>query len=93
MTAPDKMCAPTSEPFSSTTTEISLPACAASCFRRMAAASPAGPAPTIDHVEFHRLARGKLGSLLVHDGFVSLAHRWACSSHAQVPGAGSKIWC
>jgi len=39
---PDRMCAPTSEPFSTTTTEIS----ALICLRRMAAASPAGPAPT-----------------------------------------------
>ncbi len=43
MTAPDRICAPTSEPFSTTTTLIS----GESCFRRMAAASPAGPAPTI----------------------------------------------
>ena len=47
MTAPDRMCAPTAEPFSSTTTDSSLPASAASCFRRIAAASPAGPAPTM----------------------------------------------
>ena len=46
ITAPDRMCAPTSDPFSSTTTESSLPAAAASCFRRMAVARPAGPAPT-----------------------------------------------
>ena len=37
------MWAPTSEPFSTTTTAIS----GSSCFRRIAAASPAGPAPTI----------------------------------------------
>ena len=42
ITAPDKMCAPGSLPFSSTTTEIS----AFSCFRRMAVARPAGPPPT-----------------------------------------------
>ena len=47
MTAPDKICAPTSEPFSKTTTEMSLPVSMASCFKRMAAESPAGPAPTI----------------------------------------------
>ena len=47
MTAPDKMCAPTSEPFSSTTTDSSRPAAAASCLSLMAAESPAGPAPTI----------------------------------------------
>ena len=30
-----------------TQTAISVPAAAASCFRRIAAASPAGPAPTM----------------------------------------------
>ncbi len=47
MTAPDRMCAPTSEPFSTTQTEISFPSSAARCFRRIAALRPAGPAPTI----------------------------------------------
>ena len=46
-TAPDRMCAPTSEPFSTTHTEVSRPCSAASCFRRIAAARPDGPAPTI----------------------------------------------
>ena len=46
MTAPLRMCAPGSLPFSRTTTETSLPARDASCFRRIAVASPAGPAPT-----------------------------------------------
>ncbi|GIW56984.1 MAG: hypothetical protein KatS3mg082_3388 [Nitrospiraceae bacterium] len=46
-TAPERMCAPTSEPFSSTTIERSVPFASASCFRRIAAVSPAGPAPTI----------------------------------------------
>ena len=43
ITAPDRMCAPTSPAFSTTQTAAS----GASCFRRMAAARPAGPAPTI----------------------------------------------
>src|ERR1041385_993485 len=47
MTAPERMWAPTSEPFSSTQTLTSRPASAASCLSRMAAASPAGPAPTM----------------------------------------------
>ena len=47
MTAPDKMCAPTSEPFSSTQTLTSRPASPASFFNRMAAESPDGPPPTI----------------------------------------------
>src|SRR5690606_5778781 len=46
-TAPDRMCAPTSEPFSTTQTLISWPASAAFCFSRQAADRPAGPAPTI----------------------------------------------
>ena len=46
MTAPERMWAPTSEPFSTTTTETSAPFSAASCFRRIAVESPAGPAPT-----------------------------------------------
>src|SRR6516164_7768224 len=43
ITAPERMCAPTSEPFSTTTTVVS----GESCLSRIAAASPAGPAPTI----------------------------------------------
>src|SRR6516165_9834690 len=43
MTAPERMWAPTSEPFSTMTTDFS----GASCLSRIAAASPAGPAPTI----------------------------------------------
>ena len=46
MMAPDKMCAPGSEPFSKTTTETSLPFSSANCFKRMAADKPAGPPPT-----------------------------------------------
>src|SRR5262245_52616767 len=46
MTAPDRMWAPISEPFSSTQTETSWPAFAASCFNRIAAQSPDGPPPT-----------------------------------------------
>jgi hypothetical protein len=47
MIAPDRMCAPGSEPFSRTTTETSCERSAASCFRRIAVARPAAPAPTI----------------------------------------------
>ncbi len=46
ITAPDRMCAPISDPFSSTQTDTSRPASAARCFMRIAAASPAGPPPT-----------------------------------------------
>src|SRR4051794_1265057 len=45
-TAPDRMCAPTSLPFSRTQTETSRPPAFARCLRRMAADRPAGPAPT-----------------------------------------------
>src|SRR5512141_2396472 len=47
ITAPDRMCAPSSEPFSSTTTLASVPASAARCLMRIAAPSPAGPPPTM----------------------------------------------
>ncbi len=47
ITAPDRMWAPISEPFSNTATESSDPASAASCFSRIAADRPAGPPPTI----------------------------------------------
>ena len=43
ITAPDRICAPISEPFSSTQTLMS----ADNCFSRIAAASPAGPPPTM----------------------------------------------
>ena len=46
MTAPERICAPISEPFSSRQTLISPPFSAASCFSRIAAARPAGPPPT-----------------------------------------------
>ena len=42
-TAPDRICAPTSEPFSKTTTSKS----GSNCLILIAADNPAGPAPTI----------------------------------------------
>src|SRR5437016_5892519 len=45
ITAPERMCAPTSEPFSSTQTLTSRPASAASRFKRIAADRPEGPPP------------------------------------------------
>src|SRR3954447_26198125 len=47
MTAPERICAPTSLPFSRMQTESSRPASLASCLRRIAAVRPAGPPPTI----------------------------------------------
>ena len=61
MTAPDRMWAPTSEPFSSTATLISLPAFIASCFSRMAADRPAGPPPTIT-TSYSIASRGSSGT-------------------------------
>ena len=46
MMAPERMCAPGSEPFSSTTTDTSWPFSAASCLSRMAVDRPPGPPPT-----------------------------------------------
>ena len=46
-TAPDNICAPTSAPLSITQTEKSCLCCWQSCLKRIAAAKPAGPAPTI----------------------------------------------
>ena len=57
MMAPDRMWAPGSEPFSSTTTEISLPCSAASCLRRIAVDRPRGAAADDHHVVFHGFAR------------------------------------
>jgi hypothetical protein len=73
ITAPDRMWAPGSEPFSSTTTLISLPAFSwmFSCLRRMAGLDrPRGPAPRLyDHdVIFHRPGRARLRFTLVEHG-------------------------
>jgi hypothetical protein len=53
ITAPLRMCAPGSEPFSSTTTDSA----ASICLRRIAVARPAGPAPTIT-TSYSMLSRG-----------------------------------
>jgi hypothetical protein len=70
MMAPDRMCAPGSEPFSSTTTETSLPCSAASCLSRIAVDRPAGAATHDDDVVLHGFAGAKLGKDLVvgHEG-------------------------
>ena len=46
-TLPETTWAPTSLAFSSKQTEISLPVVSSNCLRRIAAASPAGPPPTM----------------------------------------------
>ena len=46
-TLPLKICAPTSAPLSTTQTFSSMSFSIASCFSRMAALKPAGPAPTV----------------------------------------------
>ena len=48
ITAPDRMWAPISEPFSIRQTDTSWLRSAASCLSRIAADSPAGPPPTIN---------------------------------------------
>jgi hypothetical protein len=74
MMAPDKMCAPGSEPFSSTTTDTSVPFSAASCLRRMAVAKPAGAATDDHHVVFHGFAGAELGEYFVvgHGGLAKM---------------------
>ena len=52
---------PTSAPFSTTQTEMSLPFSASSCLRRIAADSPAGPAPTI-RTSYSIASRSELSS-------------------------------
>jgi hypothetical protein len=47
ITAPLRVWAPGSEPFSSTTTLTSAPLAAANCFSRIAVDRPAGPPPTM----------------------------------------------
>ena len=47
MTAPDKIWAPISEPFSKIQTLMSLPEALESCLALMAADRPAGPPPTM----------------------------------------------
>ena len=89
------MCAPTSEPFSITQTPISRLRCAASCFSRIAAARPAGPAPTIDYVVLHRFAFGHrefLCSVRLSEApilYADVAPATACRVKAceNVPGA------
>src|ERR1700761_2622262 len=63
ITAPDRICAPTSEPFSTSATVRS----AESCFSRIAAASPAGPPPTMT-TSYSMLSRvtGSLMGFFLH---------------------------
>src|SRR5690606_11775866 len=60
-TAPDRIWPPTSAAFSITTTLISPPSSAALCFSRLAAARPAGPAPTMT-TSYSALSRTVAGS-------------------------------
>ena len=54
-TAPERMWAPISEPFSNRQTLMSRSCCCARVLRCMAVARPAGPPPTNDHVIFHNV--------------------------------------
>ena len=62
MTAPDRMCAPTSEPFSSTTTDSSLPGRGGELLQADGGGKAGGARPDDHHVEVHRLARREVGS-------------------------------
>src|SRR5882757_6287100 len=88
-TAPERMWAPTSEPFSTRQTEMSLPASAAFCLMRQAAARPAGPPPTTrtsysitsrSTLIFSALGPARSSALAVSDGwnwlFYRLGRRW-----------------
>src|SRR5262245_62076616 len=70
MTAPERICAPTSEPFSTTTTEIFE----LICLRRIAAASPDGPAPTT--TTSNSIASRAGSSTMSISWFCSLARVW-----------------
>src|SRR6201996_5014009 len=69
ITAPDRICAPISEPFSSTQTPSSTPFSAARCFRRIAADRPAGPPPTIT-TSYSIDSRGPYSSIHRDDGSI-----------------------
>lgn len=77
------MDAPTSAPFSRTTTRISRPFSCSSCFSRMAALRPAGPAPTM------QTSTSSLGrSTLLGSKSSRLRDVEACSERASLSGAG-----
>src|SRR4051794_29474076 len=76
MTAPERMWAPTSEPFSTTTTPIS----GDSCLRRIAAASPAGPAPTIT-TSNSIASRAGSSSALASGAFIGVPDSSSASSY------------
>ncbi len=60
ITAPDRMCAPISEPFSSTHTESSAPRSAAQLLEPDRGRETRRPAADHDHVVLHRLAFDRL---------------------------------
>src|SRR3954470_5339534 len=64
ITAPERICAPTSDPFSTTQTEKSLPFSLHSCFKRIAVASPDGPAPTTT-TSYSITSRSLIGRILL----------------------------
>ena len=66
ITAPERMCAPTSEPFSSTTTEISLPALRGELLQPDGGGKTGGAGADDHHVALHRLARLGLSSIECH---------------------------
>ncbi|MNV75284.1 hypothetical protein D3C71_1685620 [compost metagenome] len=82
------MWAPTSEPFSTTQTLISLPASAAFCFRRQAADRPAGPAPTM--TTSNSMYSRSTGSLLLIKAR-AVALSYGCGAFAAVLRNGGTV--
>src|SRR5579862_8717531 len=74
-TAPERMWAPTSEPFSTMTTDFS----GATCFNRIAAASPAGPAPTMTTSNSIDSRGGSSAVFILSSAFAQLFHAFPCS--------------
>src|SRR5215467_2678578 len=75
MTAPERICAPTSEPFSTTTTDAS----GAICLILIAAARPAGPAPTITTSNSIASRAGRSVALIACSR-IGLLQKLACST-------------
>ena len=72
MMAPDRMCAPGSEPFSSTTTDSSLLGCGGQLLEVDRRGQAGGAAADDDHVVFHGFARAEL-----RDDFFMVSWSWA----------------
>ncbi len=93
MTAPERMWAPTSEPFSSTTTESSLAVLGGELLQADGGGEPGRARADDDHVELHGLARRQLVLLVGHCPAVlqSIPMWLRCSiGRAALPGSSRK---